>query len=181
MLRATPKSTDLSRRQLLRGDPLGNHLPRRPPWAQEENLFIQLCSRCDDCIHACEIDLLHRGSGGFPEIRFEESGCDFCGDCLKSCSTGALNAPFPAPSLAWTWRAKIDSTCLSVRGIVCRACGDACDTEAIRFELQTGGRAQPLVNEELCNGCGECLGVCPENSVSLNKPNSDSATREEYR
>ena len=160
---------------------MGRHLPRRPPWARKENLFAQLCDQCGDCIRACEIGLLHRGSGGFPEIRFTESGCDFCGDCLQSCTTGALNAPVPAPSLAWTWRAEIESGCLSQRGIVCRACGDACDAEAIAFELQTGGRAQPRVDEQLCNGCGECLAVCPENAVSLRTRSTLSTASEDPR
>lgn len=160
---------------------MGNRPPRRPPWARAEELFTRLCTRCDDCIRACEIDLLHRGSGGFPEISFEESGCDFCGDCLKSCSTGALSAPFPAPSLAWKWRADIETSCLSLRGIVCRACGDACDTEAITFELQTGGRAEPRVDQQLCNGCGECLAVCPEDAVSLRTPSTLSPANEDSR
>lgn len=181
MLRATSKTTDLHRRQLLRGDIRGDNLPHRPPWALPEPLFIERCTRCDDCIRACEAGLLVRGSGGYPEIRFQEEGCDFCGDCLSSCSEGALDAPYPAPSLAWAWRAEISPACLSLRGIVCRACGDACDAEAIRFELQLGGRAQPHLDQGLCNGCGECLAVCPENAVSLTKPHSDPATREEYR
>jgi len=180
MLRATPKSTDLHRRQLVRGDPCGNRIPRRPPWARTETRFIELCTRCDDCIRACEADILHRGSGGFPEVRFEESGCDFCGDCLEACRSGALDAPHPAPSLAWQWKAEITDSCFSIRGIVCRACGDACDTDAIRFELRPGGKAIPTVDPASCNGCGECLVVCPENSVSLRIPKS-TLINEEYR
>jgi len=181
MLRATPKSTDLHRRQLLRGDLCGNDFPRRPPWALPEALFTERCTRCNDCIRACEAGLLARGSGGYPEISFREGGCDFCGDCLKHCSSGALDAPYPAPSLAWEWRAEITSNCLSMRGIVCRACGDACDTDAIRFELQLGGRAWPHVDQDLCNGCGECLAVCPDDALSLKKPHSSSPIREECK
>ncbi len=111
-----------------------------------------------------------RGSGGYPEIRFEEEGCDFCGDCLGSCSKGALDAPYPAPSLAWKWKAVIDPGCLSMRGIVCRACGDACDVDAITFNLKVGGKADPEVDTESCNGCGECLALCPEQIISLEVP-----------
>jgi len=179
MLRATPQKMDLSRRQWLRGDPRGPVLPRRPPWACDESLFIQRCTRCDRCIEACELKLLFRGSGGFPEIRFTEAGCDFCGDCLKACPNQALDAPLPAPSLAWKWRATIGARCLSRRGIVCRACGDACETEAIRFRLLTGGRAEPELDTQLCNGCGECLAVCPEQSITLDVPDSKSPIDEE--
>ncbi len=178
MLRATPKHTDLHRRQLLRGDPRGIRLPRRPPWALPEPAFTESCTRCDDCVRACWAGILVRGSGGFPEVRFETSGCDFCGDCLKACRHGALSAPWPAPSLAWRWKAAISDRCLSLRGIVCRACGDACDTEAIRFRLMTGGRARPDVDADACNGCGECLAVCPEGAVSLEVPPTTAADEE---
>jgi len=181
MFRATPKEVDLHRRQLLRGDPSASRLPRRPPWARSEALFTQLCTRCDDCIRACEDELLHRGSGGYPEIRFVEAGCDFCGDCLKACTTGALDAPFPAPSLAWQWKAEIDPGCLSRQGIVCRACGDACDAEAIRFQLQLGGKAEPLVDTVSCNGCGECLAICPEDCITLKIPETEVFANEECR
>lgn len=176
MLRATPKSTDLSRRQLLRGDLRGANSPKRPPWARSESLFSELCTRCDDCIRACEPGILFRGDGGFPQVDFSHSGCDFCGDCLAACKTGALDAPVPAPSLAWSWKARISNNCLSLRGIVCRACGDACDTGAIGFQLQTGGRAAPAVDSAACNGCGECLAVCPEHCISLQVPTSPTSS-----
>ncbi len=162
--------TKLNRRQWLRGQFRNPKLPMRPPWAISEQPFSQLCSRCDRCINACEVQLLFRGSGGYPEISFQSAGCDFCGDCLTACTTGALQAPVPAPSLAWKHRANITDRCLSLNGIVCRSCGDACDTEAIRFQLQTRGRALPLLDQERCNGCGECLSVCPNDSISLAIP-----------
>lgn len=170
MFETRDANTNLSRRQLLRGRIRDQKQPMRPPWAQGEDNFIQLCTRCDDCISACEDQLLFRGSGGFPEITFESTGCDFCGNCLDACKTQALRAPVPAPSLAWHHRASINSNCLSLNGVVCRACGDACDADAIRFKLETGGRATPLLDQELCNGCGECLAVCPNHSISLDIP-----------
>lgn len=171
MLRANPTSTDLRRRQLLRGEIGGGTIVLRPPWARPEPDFIELCTRCDSCISACEEEILFRGSGGYPEISFKEAGCTFCGDCLKACEQKqALSAPYPAPSLAWDWKARIQSGCLSIQGIVCRACGDACETHAIAFKLQTGGRAEPILDHERCNGCGECLAVCPNDSIILNVP-----------
>ena len=170
MFGADDANIKIDRRQLLRGQ-LRNQLPPlRPPWAQTENSFVTLCSRCDDCIKACEEGILFRGSGGFPEIRFQSAGCDFCGDCLQACTNNALQAPVPAPSLAWRHRASINNQCLSLNGIVCRSCAEACDTDAIHFQLQTGGRATPLLNQELCNGCGECHAVCPNHSISLEIP-----------
>lgn len=158
----------VNRRQFLRGDIRGTRLPRRPPWSVAESDFIASCTRCDACIEACkEANILYRGSGGYPEISFAQTGCTFCGDCLQSCETGALLAAHPAPSLAWDLRAQIKPNCLSSNGIVCRACGDACDTRAIQFQLQTGGRATPAIDQTLCNGCGECFAVCPVHAVEI--------------
>jgi len=167
---ADDAKTNLNRRQLLRGRLHPQSLPVRPPWACQEDEFVRLCSRCDACIDTCWAGILIRGSGGFPEADFHSSGCDFCADCLKACKTGALSAAPPAPSLAWRQRASIEPSCLSLNGIVCRSCGDACDTDAIRFQLQTGGRATPLLDSERCNGCGECFAVCPNDSISLAIP-----------
>jgi ferredoxin-type protein NapF len=58
-------------------------------------------------------------------------------------------------------------SCLSQKGIVCRSCSDACESAAIRFHLKTGGRSTPHVNVSQCNGCGECLAVCPNKAVSI--------------
>ncbi len=169
-MQASRKGVDWTRRRLLQGKLEGPKRPPRPPWAVDEARFIELCTRCDDCIRACEDGLLVRGAGGFPEIRFTEYGCNFCGDCLQACRTHALSAPHPAPSLAWRWRAQITERCLSLRGIVCRSCGDACDTDAIRFRLEVGGRATPMLDIDACNGCGECLAICPEDAVALVEP-----------
>lgn len=162
----------INRRQLLRGDIRGIHAPQRPPWAVPEPNFIQSCTRCDACIDACEEQILYRGSGGYPEISFKQAGCSFCGDCLQVCETGSLQASHPAPSLAWELRAQIKSSCLSSNGVVCRACGDACDTRAIQFQLQTGGRATPAIDLTLCNGCGECFAVCPIQAVEISSINT---------
>lgn len=59
----------------------------------------------------------------------------------------------------------INSRCLSVSGTMCRLCEDECDQQAISFQLMTGGRAVPMVDESLCNGCMDCKAVCPAGAV----------------
>ncbi|MCP4126472.1 MAG: 4Fe-4S dicluster domain-containing protein, partial [Gammaproteobacteria bacterium] len=58
-------------------------------------------------------------------------------------------------------------SCLSINAVICRSCGEACDQEAIKFKLEVGGIARPLLDLEKCNGCGECFTVCPDNSVQI--------------
>lgn len=59
----------------------------------------------------------------------------------------------------------INSQCLSVSGTMCRLCEDECDQQAISFQLMTGGRAVPMVDEILCNGCMDCKAVCPAQAI----------------
>lgn len=157
----------ISRMQFLRGDLSGRRTPVRPPWALAEEEFVSACDRCGDCIPACEAGIISLGRAGYPEIDFKRGGCDFCGDCLTACAGKALKADYPAPSIAWTLKAQIGSGCLALNGITCRSCGDACETRAIRFQLVVGGRANPILDQTACNGCGECLYVCPNDSVTI--------------
>ena len=66
----------------------------------------------------------------------------------------------PRPTLA-----RIGDTCLETRGIVCRACGDACDARALRFLPLAGGLVKVLVDPAFCNGCGACVPVCPTAAI----------------
>lgn len=63
--------------------------------------------------------------------------------------------------------ARFKETCVELRGVVCRRCGDSCHPRAITFRLQAGGTARPLLSGERCTGCGDCLPVCPANAITL--------------
>ena len=60
---------------------------------------------------------------------------------------------------------RIDNSCLDVRGTTCRLCEDACGEFAIRFQMATRGRALPIIEEDLCTGCEDCLPVCPAGAI----------------
>ena len=68
----------------------------------------------------------------------------------------------PAPQ-----RAVVGEACLALRRIDCRVCGEACDRGAIRFVPRLGGAPTPSVDPVRCNGCGDCLGVCPGAALRL--------------
>lgn len=133
-----------------------------PPWSA--SVFIEQCQRCDDCIRACPENILLRGDGGYPQIDFSRNACTFCKACVEACRYEALDGQLPQP---WSLRALVNVHCLSAKGIVCRACGDSCEQRAIRFQLQTGGRSTPVINNNSCNGCGACIGVCPANAIQM--------------
>ena len=136
----------------------------RPPWAIDEDTFIERCNRCGECALQCPQNIIRMASGGFPEVDFSAAGCDFCEVCVDVCEPGALKVRQTA---AFDLYAEIKDTCLSERGVICRSCGEACDSQAIRFKLVVGGAAQVSMDTDLCNGCGECISTCPADAITI--------------
>ena len=160
----------INRAQFLRGDFSGRSAPIRPPWSLAEDVFVEDCTRCGDCIRACPQQILDKGRGGFPQVDFSRGECLFCGECVQVCTPGALAgwSPQADSDTAWSVRARIADRCLARQGVECRSCGDACETAAIRFRLVAGGVSQPLLDVTACTGCGACYSVCPVQAIELN-------------
>ncbi|MCE1229542.1 MAG: 4Fe-4S dicluster domain-containing protein [Firmicutes bacterium] len=158
----------------------------RPPGALEEFEFLTACTRCDKCIRACPQDTLQRATGsarfavGTPYLEPRLMPCYLCTElpCIPACPEGALVWPrrtikgvevegpaavrlgFAAvdPGLCLTWPSEEDPA------EACRTCVDRCPYpgEAIRMvDDPEGGPAHPVVDEEVCTGCGLCEYGCP--------------------
>ncbi|MCP5162252.1 MAG: ferredoxin-type protein NapF [Hahellaceae bacterium] len=158
---------NLGRRALLRGrfEPPVDAL--LPPWALDAGQFYEQCTRCDECISACPEQILIKGQGGFPVVDFKQGECTFCGDCEKICTSNALDAR--TRTIPWQQTAQVDERCLALQQTVCRSCGEACEPRAIHYEWLTRGIARPVVNNDLCNGCGACVGICPTQAIQIQK------------
>lgn len=165
----------INRAQFLRGDIRGSRQLIRPPWSKPEASFVDLCERCDECVKACPEGILVRGSGGFPHIDFALGPCTFCRACAEICRHQVFTETTQDETAAWELDVSINDSCLSMKGIVCRSCSDACESAAIRFQLKTGGRSIPRVSESRCNGCGECFTVCPSKSITILPSQRDCA------
>lgn len=135
----------------------------RPPGA-DFGQFQNLCTQCGDCTKSCPETVIWIDANGYPTLDFSDGHCTFCGACAEACPTEALIA---ANAVTSPWRAKVEPTCWSLNGVTCRMCQDACDGSAIRFQLMTGGRAQPMIELEACTGCGACSTVCPAEAISF--------------
>ncbi|MEM0948042.1 MAG: ferredoxin-type protein NapF [Pseudomonadota bacterium] len=163
-------ATQITRRGFLRGStPDIVFKPIRPPGASS-SAFEDLCINCTACHDSCPETIIAVDSAGRPWLDFTIGACTFCGSCSEVCPTGALR---PENVEDWAWQAVFNDTCMSVNGIACRICQDACEPRAISFRLQTGGCAVPVLDAASCTGCGACASVCPTQSVHYERPSDD--------
>ena len=168
-------NSTLPRRSFLRGHFLNSfkteqvkqqgHHAIRPPWSDLAN-FLEKCTACDKCISACEMGILTRGAGGFPEVNFSlgRKECSFCQACVNVCEADVFRETSEA---AWTHKIEIQAGCLTYHNVECRSCEDSCEHRAIRFKRQMGGVAKIELDLPACNGCGACLSVCPTTAISI--------------
>jgi len=142
----------------------------RPPYAIDELEFLLACTRCGDCVEDCPHDVIFALSArvgakaaGTPALDLLNKGCHLCTDwpCVAACKPRALlrpeavnDAPAPSPKLA---RASIvTNTCLPYSGPECGACIDHCPVPgALTLEM-----CKPLINMDICTGCGLCRESC---------------------
>lgn len=157
----------VSRRQFMRGDFKARHRPQRPPWALAEELFLDACSRCGECLPVCPTGIIVVVRG-YPEVDFKRGQCTFCGACAAACKDGALrHAENAGQATPWAIKAQIADSCLARRGVECRVCGDHCPVAVIRFSPRLGGPPVPQVDAGSCTGCGACVAPCPATAISL--------------
>lgn len=172
-----PNTIDLGRRSLFKGKQTTATTMLLPPWSVDQARFLDLCTRCGDCVSECPENVLTPGSGGFPTTDFTHNECTFCGDCVSACTTGALtqltdNGSSQPQSLPWHQAPEINDQCLARQGVVCRSCSESCEPEAIVFNWHSSnehqrGVAIPSVNNDLCNGCGACISICPTDALTM--------------
>ena len=154
-----------TRRQFLRLGQKNRSAPLRPPWAIDDALFIDACSRCGDCLRACpEQILIPESTDGYPRVDFSRGACTFCSACVDVCPTHALDGELVQP---WLAKAHIGATCLVQQYVVCRTCGEQCEAEAIKFTPALGGVSLPSIDLDSCTGCGACAVPCPTQAIEV--------------
>lgn len=166
--------SDRGRRAFLRGRPESAEPPLRPPWTEEDDL-AERCTRCGDCLSACPEQVLVAGEGGFPcfDPGSGSGACTFCGACAEACPEGLFGAVSERP---WDQQAAVSPEhCLAAAGIHCETCRDACPEQAVRFTPRVGGPPRPEIRSDTCNGCGACVGACPADAISLQRPHGEES------
>jgi MauM/NapG family ferredoxin protein len=150
----------------------------RPPGSLPEQQFLSRCIGCGECIKACPNHALQ--PSGFtdglmllntprltPSIGYCEPGCTVC---TKVCPTVAIR-PVPTedkPYIKMGTAIVSKDHCLAWRGdIRCMVCMQHCPYQAIteqEIEFGENTLSGPLVNKDLCTGCGACEKHCANKS-----------------
>lgn len=137
----------------------------RPPGAVDESLFLQQCTRCNECIEACPHGTIRqapaqfRGAAGTPYIEPSAMPCWRCEDlpCIEACGEGALVGG--ALQMGTAQISHFD--CLNALGTQCNTCVERCPLTGAIAPQGGGSPKPPTVDPELCEGCGVCQYVCP--------------------
>jgi ferredoxin-type protein NapG len=148
----------------------------RPPGARPETEFLSSCVRCGQCIEACPIGTLHltpidaSGAAGTPHVIPEVTPCNLCRGldelkCITACPTRALEPVADTRDIRMGTAVILKEICLAFNQVICRSCWHACPypNEAIYFDEML----RPVVNEEVCIGCGLCTLACPTERTSI--------------
>jgi MauM/NapG family ferredoxin protein len=154
----------------------------RPPGALPEPEFLATCVKCGECLKVCPTNGLQHAfdEGGFlaiwtpilvPRIGYCEYQCSLCS---QVCPTGAIEQL----TIKQKTETKIGSAwirrhrCIPyATGEPCKVCQERCptspkaiqmiETEVIAPDGEFVLQNVPVVDNDICNGCGVCETKCP--------------------
>ena len=140
----------------------------RPPGAITERQFLQDCTRCDKCIHACPKDAILKAPKKFgflimgtPYIDPKKNPCVMCDDlpCISACPDGAL-LPVDSPADVRMGYVILDKKKCQAYGdnpTFCQQCVIDCP---IPGAITQNNDNEPVFHKSACTGCGVCVLSC---------------------
>ncbi|MBI4389266.1 MAG: 4Fe-4S dicluster domain-containing protein [Nitrospinae bacterium] len=138
----------------------------RPPGAVSERQFLQACTRCDACIHACPKDAIRKAPKSFgmlvlgtPYIDPMKNPCVMCDGlpCISACGDNAL-LPVPGgPADVRMGYAILDrAKCQAYGDTFCQQCVIDCPIPGAITQKDN----KPIIHKDVCTGCGVCVRSC---------------------
>ncbi len=130
----------------------------RPPGAVDEPLFLERCTKCNDCVTACPPGaIMAHPQDGTPILFADQSPCLLCEDlpCITACGTDALLPVEKINQVRMGIATVSHRLCTAGQG--CHACVSKCPTGALAMDVAS---LHLSVVKEACVGCGMCEMVC---------------------
>lgn len=130
----------------------------RPPGAVEEEVFLERCTKCSDCLKACPHgSIVFNQQDGTPVIFADQVPCYLCEDlpCIAACATDALVAVDGPQQVRMGVVTVSHRLCTAGQG--CHACVSKCPTDTLSMNFDTQRLA---VEVSRCVGCGICEQIC---------------------
>ena len=147
----------------------------RPPGSLPEDKFLARCLTCGECMKVCPTNALQpcTFTDGLsrlytPKVVPRIAGCEEkCSLCGYVCPTGAIRKiSYEEKRFAKIGTAVLDRhRCLAwEQNKECLVCDEVCPYNAIEFRIVDTVKGKfkvPVVNQDLCLGCGLCEQHCP--------------------
>jgi Na+-translocating ferredoxin:NAD+ oxidoreductase RNF subunit RnfB len=123
------------------------------------------CAGLGDCVEVCPenaISIVNR------RAVVAINKCNACGLCIKACPKNIITIQKAHQTVSVTCcskdTGKITKSFCSTGCIGCRICEKRCLQKAIIVKENLA-----VINPDLCNSCGNCVGYCPVKCISLRK------------
>jgi len=152
--------------------------PLTPPGSLSFQHFAQHCTGCQLCVSECPNDVLRPSTDlmhfMLPAMSYERGYCrPECTRCSDVCPAGAIKPldEMEKSSIQIGHAVWIKKNCIPLTdGVSCGNCARHCPTGAIQMVPSDPDDEEslkiPVVNENMCIGCGACEYVCPSRPFS---------------
>jgi len=133
-----------------------------PPYFNKKEDFLN-CMECKEkeCQKACEENIIFIENEK-PVIKFGINGCTFCDKCAAACSNNVLKTEYKKNKINAEMIINTKK-CIAWNNTICYSCQDICEENAIEYN----GLFNPIIDLNICTGCGFCISVCPVNAIEI--------------
>lgn len=146
----------------------------RPPGAVFEYEFLMTCTKCYECVKACDyeaVSVYHNRddnndlNNNTPCINPTITPCYMCEDtpCIHACKSGALRELDDIKNMK-IGVAVIKDNCLIFDKVNCNECLNSCPMGEDVIYFLSG---KIVINTKKCTGCGICSYHCPQNPKAV--------------